>query len=334
VSTAARVVAFVLGLAAAFGLALGVGRLVGPLDTEPAAHAGDDAHDAGTGTATDGADAGGDAHGDDHAEPEAAAPVLDVKGLTARQDGYTLRLADQQAAAGRPSLAFTIESSSGRPVTEFDRVHEKRLHLIVLRRDLTGYQHLHPTLDRDSGTWRTRVELTPGTWRVFADFTPTGWEALTLAEDLFVPGDFAPAPAPEDSRTDTVDGYEVTLAGDTAPGTDTLLGLRVTRDGEPVTDLQPYLGAHGHLVAIRAGDLGYLHVHPEEDGSSGPEVEFATSFPTHGTYRLFFDFKHGDEVRTADFTVDASGTPGGTSGGTDEGAEDPDDSHGGDDHGH
>ena len=68
-----------------------------------------------------------------------------------------------------------------------------------------------------------------------------------------------------------------------------------------MTDLEPYLGALGHLVAIRDGDLAYLHVHPldEADGAGGPQVRFAVEVPTAGTYGLFFDFAHGGEVRTA-----------------------------------
>ena len=75
-----------------------------------------------------------------------------------------------------------------------------------------------------------------------------------------------------------------------------------------MTDLQPYLGALGHLVAIRNGDLAYLHVHPLEDAddSGGPQVRFAVEVPTAGTYGLFFDFSHGDEVRTASTIAVAS----------------------------
>ena len=72
-----------------------------------------------------------------------------------------------------------------------------------------------------------------------------------------------------------------------------------------VTDLQPYLGALGHLVAIRDGDLAYLHVHPlgATDGPGGPTVRFGVDIPTAGTYGLFFDFSHGDVVRTAAVTT-------------------------------
>ena len=78
-----------------------------------------------------------------------------------------------------------------------------------------------------------------------------------------------------------------------------------------MTDLQPYLGAYGHLVALRAGDLAYLHVHPDGvpgDGvtAPGPDVTFWATAPSAGAYRLFLDFQHNGVVRTAEFTVQAT----------------------------
>ena len=63
-------------------------------------------------------------------------------------------------------------------------------------------------------------------------------------------------------------------------------------------------------MAIRAGDLAYLHVHPTgEPGDgrteAGPEVRFAVHVPSAGDYRLFLDFSHGGEVRTASYTAPA-----------------------------
>jgi hypothetical protein len=297
-STPLRVAAFVTALAAAFAVAWGGGRFVGPVDTEPVA-----SHDD---------MAGGHGAADGHDGHEGA--VAEATGLTARADGFTLALADRTPAAGRTRLDFQVLTSSGRPLLDYTRQHEKDLHLIVVRRDLTGFQHVHPRLDRATGTWSTRVRLTPGVWRVIADFTPEGWDGITLADDVAVAGDFTPAALPGDDRTTTIETpegtYTVTLEGDTAPGAGTVLTTRIELDGEPVTDLQPYLGAFGHLVAIRAGDLGYLHVHPEE-GQPGPGIEFATGFPTPGTYRLFLDFQHRGVVRTAELTVDSGGAPSG-----------------------
>ena len=104
--------------------------------------------------------------------------------------------------------------------------------------------------------------------------------------------------------SDTVDGYTVDLVGDLDDGA---VAVRVSLDGRPVTDLEPYLGAYGHLVALREGDLAYLHVHPE-DGDAGPEVPFMVEVPSAGGYRLFFDFKHDGVVRTAELAVRSHGT--------------------------
>lgn len=104
----------------------------------------------------------------------------------------------------------------------------------------------------------------------------------------------------------------MTLDGQLTPGKSSELTLTVTKDGKPVTDLQPYLAAYGHLVALRSGDLAYLHVHPEGepgDGTTnpGPDITFFATAPSAGPYRLFLDFKHNNVVRTAEFTVNATG---------------------------
>lgn len=228
------------------------------------------------------------------------------------QDGYTLALdRDSYSPGDRVAVAFTITGAEGTPVTEYEENHEKDLHLIAVRRDLSGYQHVHPTLDSETGRWSTFLRFTPGEWRLFADFTASGGDPLTLGADISVAGPYEPDPRPEVSRTSRVAGYEVTLDGDLVPGAESSVTVRVSRGGRPVTDLEPYLGAYGHLVALRDGDLAYLHVHPDGhpgDGSTrpGPEVTFFTTVPSSGDYRLYFDFKHEGEVHTAAFPVSAA----------------------------
>ncbi len=200
-----------------------------------------------------------------------------------------------------------IEGPDGRPVTAYDVEHGKQLHLIAVRRDFTGFQHVHPELGSD-GTWSTDLDLTPGQWRLFADFNPTGGVGLTLGGDLSVAGDYRPQRPSGQVRTARVDGYTVTLAGDLTPGDDSELTLTVERSGRPVTDLQPYLGAYGHLVVLREGDLAYLHVHPDGapgDGSTqpGPDVVFEAAVPSSGDYRLFLDFRHDGVVHTAELAL-------------------------------
>ena len=234
-------------------------------------------------------------------------------GLAMEQNGYRLVLA---ATALQPGgvvpVEFRIIGRDGRAVSAFDVRHGKQLHLIAVRRDLTGFQHVHPTLT--NGSWRTNLALAPGAWRLFADFTPTGHDALTLGADLMVPGVFTPASPGMETRVSDVSGYRVRLTGDLVAGSAATLRVGVSKAGVPVTDLEPYLAAYGHLVALRSGDLAYLHVHPNGmpgDGRTapGPDVVFDVEVPSAGTYRLFFDFKHRGVVRTATLVVTVAARP-------------------------
>ena len=65
---------------------------------------------------------------------------------------------------------------------------------------------------------------------------------------------------------------------------------------------QRYLGAYGHLVVLREGDLGYVHVHPEQQLTDG-NVKFWLAVPVPGRYRMFFDFQLAAKVHTAEFTL-------------------------------
>jgi hypothetical protein len=296
-SVPVKLLGFVVALTVIFLGAAGIGRAVGPVGSP----------------APDHGDMSGEGEPDvtDMAESDA---VSFPKGLMVSQNGYSFRLAQGTVAAGDDvPVSFTIEGPDGAPVTEYDVEHEKELHLIAVRRDFSGFQHVHPERAQD-GTWSTPLDLTAGQWRVFADFKASGAEAITLGNDLAVRGDYQPAEPAAETRTATVDGYTVTLDGDLVAGEEAKLTLSVTRDGAPVTDLEPYLGAYGHLVALRSGDLAYLHVHPEGtpgDGKTepGPDVVFFAEVPSAAQYHLYLDFKHEGVVRTAAFAVTGSLAP-------------------------
>jgi hypothetical protein len=325
VNAAARTAVFGAGAAIAFGAAFGVGRAadLGMPGADTAANraaasgprAPVHGHDAEstrsatgeTGETSSGGPTGGDDH-EGHADPTTAELP---GGLQVAQDGYRLVLDHPLAsAADDTTLTFRIIGPDNRPLRSYTRTHDKDLHLILARRDLGKFAHLHPTLGSD-GTWSVVTSLPPGSWRVFADFDPSGDVGpLTLGADLLVSGPLDPQPLPAPSTTTEVDGYTVTLKGTLTPGADSRLTLSVSRGGRPVTDLQSYLAAYGHLVALRQGDLAYLHVHPDgEPGDgrteAGPDIVFHTTAPSAGSYRLFLDFKHGGVVRTAAFTVTA-----------------------------
>ncbi|WUW25941.1 hypothetical protein OG521_36340 [Streptomyces sp. NBC_01463] len=285
-----KITAFAAALAATFGVAYGVGNGVGPQLTAQVRPAG--------------------GHGADHGPAE---PVTGpaAGGLQVSEGGYTLDLRTPALGAGtRTVLRFAVvDDATGRRVTAYQREHGKELHLVLASRDLTVYRHLHPVRAAD-GTWSVPVSLpAAGGYRMFADFTPAvrGASNLTLGTDLAVSGGYRPKELPAVRTTAVTDGYEVALSGGLRAGRESELELTVSRNGRPVTDLQPHLGAYGHLVALRSGDLAYLHVHPNE-GGPGPAVSFAATAPSAGTYRLFLDFRHGGKVHTAAFTVEARTT--------------------------
>ncbi len=302
--------AYAVGLAVIFGGALGVGHAVGPVGTPPAANG----HQAHTASSPSRSAAGHQAHA--QPAPSRATTAASIPGgLQVSQDGYTLTPETTTITPGEPTdFRFTVTGPDGRPVTGYQVQHGKKLHFIVVSRDLGTFKHLHPELS-DDGVWSVKLTLPEaGPYRAFADFAPEGGTGLTLGTDLRAGGDYKPKALPTASRTSTVDGYTVTLDGTLTPGTASELTLKVSKDGHPLTDLQPYLGAYGHLVALRAGDLAYLHVHPDGepgDGKTqpGPEITFYAEVPSRGDYRLFLDFQHEGTVRTADFTARAGELP-------------------------
>jgi hypothetical protein len=219
-------------------------------------------------------------------------------GLALAERGLRLDVDRRQLAAGRPMrVDFRILNKRGRAVRDFDVEHDRRMHLIVVRRDLTGFQHLHPKMT-PYGTWSVPLELTePGTYRLFADFK-SGGASRTLGTDVQVAGAFEPRDLPHPSRRATTgDRYEVRLADH-----EDELRFTVYSDGRRVEDIEPYLGARGHLVALREGDLAFLHVHPESEATRGGDIRFRIEYPSAGRYRLFLQFKHDGRVRTVAFT--------------------------------
>jgi len=265
-----RVTAFGALLAALFALAVLAGRAVGPsAEAEPGP-----AHDAGAGAAP---------HGGGASEPSGTSDA-----------GLRLVAGDTALTAARSErFEFAIHDARGRPLRDFEVEQGRRMHLIVVRRDLRRFAHLHPAQD-PAGRWSVRVTLPDaGVYQAFADFQ-TASTRHVLGTDLFAAGRFTPLALPAPSTTARADGYDVTLRSGPAPGE---LRFTVRRDGGEV-DLQPYLGANGHLVMLRAGDLAYEHVHPL---ARGP-LAFDTGGAAPGTYRLFLQFRHADRVHTVAFT--------------------------------
>ena len=252
-----------------------------------------------------------------HESSGSTQPSAAIPGVTSAHGGYLLTPVAAPGAVGRTGdLSFRILDADGQALTSFTTSHEKQLHLIVVRTDGTEFRHVHPTMDTD-GTWSLPWQWSEaGTYRIYTDFVPDTEETpetITLTRTVEVAGQFTPA-TPEATNTATVDGYTVDLAGELTAGSSSELTFAVSKDGKPVTNLEPYLGAFGHLVALRDGDLAFLHVHPEGDeptrgDTAGPDVGFVAELPTPGRYLLYLDVQVDGKVHSAPFVVDTTGTP-------------------------
>ena len=273
-STPARLGIFLAILLAVFGAGALAGGAFGPDDAgeeEVASHTAD--HEDTAPVATAGSGGGHSGHG-------AAAD-------------HSLELASDTHPLGTAApLRFTVRSG-GDVLTDFDVSHEKRMHVIVVREDLTTFQHLHPEMSGD-GTWETPLRLkSPGAYRVFADHEAGGAKFSPSAR-LTVPGRPQPRPLPAAVRSVELPGaYGVRYSRD-----GDVVSFEITQGGKPV-DTDPYLGAAGHLVVLRAGDLEYLHTHPQGDA-----LDFEVEVGEAGTHRMFLQFSHGGTVHTADFTAE------------------------------
>lgn len=234
--------------------------------------------------------------------------VAGADGTKASAAGLTLEPRSAVVAPGVTTRwQLRVVERGGAVVRSFERDQQKLMHLIVVRSDLTGYQHLHPTLGRD-GVFTVDLRLPkPGAYRAIADFT-TGGKRYALGVPVKVTGKASDAPLPPATMEARTDGYSVMFRHAAInAGSDAELEFTVTRNGEPVTALLPYLGAYGHLVALKSPTLAYSHVHPTSEDRSSGTIRFSADFPTSGRYRLFLQFRTASGVHTAGFTVAAGG---------------------------
>jgi hypothetical protein len=257
-----------------------------------------------------------------HAMPSAGMAGMDMSqvgdGMKATVNGYTLaavKAPEKADEAGK--LTFRIDGPNG-VQKDYTRQQTKLMHTYLVRKDLTQYQHVHPTIDPATGVWS--VDLTipePGPYRVITEFealTPDGnFDDRILGSDFTVAGPYTPSTAePAALATASVDGYQLTLDGTPKVGGGDLK-LKITKAGADVTDLQPYLASYAHITGFREGDLSSTHVHPNEapdpddaNATGGPTLTLSPMFMEAGHYRLFIQFQTGGVVHLVPMDVEVS----------------------------
>lgn len=236
-------------------------------------------------------------------------------GLAAESSGFRLVSRTPSLPSGQPaSFQFRIVDTAGAPVTRFEPDQTKLMHFYLIRSDLTGFQHIHPTMGGDGAWTAALAPSVPGTYRAFAQFIATDATGrpvpAVLSQPLTIPGPASTTPLPAAATTTRVDGYTLTLADDRLmAGMSHELTVTVSKDGRPVTDLQPYLDTYAHLTAFHDGDLAFAHLHPHgqvNGDHGGPTLSFEAALPEPGNWRLFLQFQTGGVLHTAAATVAAS----------------------------
>lgn len=241
-------------------------------------------------------------------------------GSARRPRPYTVRLetSPRTVKAGEPVELRLRVFSRQKPkeaIREFDIVHEQLQHLIIVSRDLAYFDHVHPALDPKSGTFTLRHTFpSGGDYRLFSDLTPKGAGMQVLISPLKVQGAAASRPAaltPTAPLRTSAGGVTIALQprkGPLTARTDEMLTAAFTAGGAPVTNLEPWLGALGHMVLIHEDAATFVHSHPQEEipasGTPKPSVlNFYARFPKPGLYKGWVQFQRNGSVRTAPFVV-------------------------------
>jgi hypothetical protein len=192
------------------------------------------------------------------------------------------------------------------------------MHVYLVRKDLTEYQHVHPVIDQKTGVWSVDVTIpAPGPYHLVTEFEalkPDGnFDDRILGSDFTVDGSYRPATAmPTELARASTDGYDLVLDGTPkVSGSD--LKLKITKDGADVTDLEPYLASFAHITGFRAGDLTAVHVHPNEapakddtTARGGPTLTISPMFMEAGHYRFFIQFQTAGVVHLATMDLDVT----------------------------
>ena len=204
-------------------------------------------------------------------------------------------------------FSYKIKNDKGEILKNYEIVHEKIMHFIVVRKDLQEFQHLHPDFNQATGEFTVDITFpADGSYRVFPDFTPAEDNPQKLPVTVFhdmVVGDmnkYKAQPVVPDTQPEKIVGeYQITynFPSEIMMRNEINYSLVIEKNGQAVKDLENYLGALGHSVILKEGTLDFIHTH------AGETLEFSTTFSEEGIYKIFTQFQHLGKVNTVDYAV-------------------------------
>ena len=248
--------------------------------------------------------------------PKCAMTLVRTKRPEAADFDVSLRTRPSLINAGQASrLVFNIHHpKSGATVKDFHIVHEMPFHLFVVSQDLNYFAHMHPRQQADGSFVVETSVPKPGAYFVYSDIFPVGGVPQVVFGNLITAGyhdDLFSARAvikPDEVLSRKVESTRFALTLDPrvpVAGKKLTLTYRITdlKTGEPVRDLEPYLGAGGHTLILSEDARDYVHSHPAQS-TAGSEVSFEAFLPRAGRYRIWSQFQRHGKVITVPFTIE------------------------------
>jgi hypothetical protein len=223
----------------------------------------------------------------------------------------SFRTGTETIRAGEPIKLYFKPELVSQPgsVVPLSLFHERKIHLIIMSKDLNYFAHEHPELLGNGDYMWEHIFPAGGDYLLFQDYMPEEAVQQLGRQEIHVAGEETPKGLTD--KVTTVweeDEYEVKIHPDNQlvkANAAVILKAEVAKNGEPITDLEKYLGSLAHVVVVSSDTQDYLHVHPMESATNGPEIILHTHFPRSGHYKIFMEFKHEGQVRLAIFVLAA-----------------------------
>jgi hypothetical protein len=208
------------------------------------------------------------------------------------------------------------DTNSGKTVTDFPLEHEQAMHLVAVSQDLSQFQHIHPEVGSDGAWTVTTTFPDAANYVLFDELTYNDQDVLDRRELTVGEASQTPASLSPDTSPKTENGLTVSLSAPETitAGKDANFTVQVTRDGQPVTDLEPYLGAPAHVIIVSSDTRAFAHTHGTVSGmasmesappsSFGPDISFDNTFPRAGLHKIWVETSYQGNVITAPFVVE------------------------------
>jgi plastocyanin domain-containing protein len=214
-------------------------------------------------------------------------------------------------------LVFSIQDANTKElgINDLEIVHEKPMHLIIVSEDLSFFNHIHPQPITDTSVFTVDTEFpNAGKYHFYLDYSPKSVGHRLARLELSVTGT-PPTPVPlvvDKENSKIVEGVKVTFKPEKALQAGEALTLAFllqdAKTEQPLTDIEPYLGAFAHFNIVNQGHTEVLHAHPLKEATSkdergGPEIGTRTIFPKAGIYKIWAQFQRNGKVIVAPFIV-------------------------------